>query len=184
MFSLLSCNFPQVQQPFDFGKSPSVAGRSRAVLCGAQRVSLWISARVSLDLSKCIGGLQADEASGGRQLRCLQVSKDGVVSAGFVAAGTVLFFCGDKPVGQQQNPSRGISVQGGQRKLNLQWIAWEHITVHCYDPRKARVFEEFSFGRHPLSLLWMAEEENIMLIMYPGQAVTVCKGNWLLIKIE
>ena len=38
----------------------------------------------------------------------------------------------------------------------------------CYDPRKAPVFEEFSPGRHPLSLLWMAEGENIMLIMHPG----------------
>ena len=47
--------------------------------------------------------------------------------------------------------------------------------VHCYDPRKARVFEEFSPGWHPLSLLWMAEEQNIMLIMHPGQEVTVCK---------
>jgi hypothetical protein len=40
--------------------------------------------------------------------------------------------------------------------------------VHCYDPRKARVFEEFSPGKHSLSLLWMAEEENSMLIMHPG----------------
>ena len=56
--------------------------------------------------------------------------------------------------------------------LSLQWFAWEHI--HCYDPRKARVFEEFSPGWHPLSLLWMAEEQNIMLIMHPGYAVTIC----------
>ena len=55
---------------------------------------------------------------------------------------------------------------------------------HCYHPRKARVFEEFSPGRHPLSLLWMAEEENIMLIVYLGQAVNslFVKGNWVLIK--
>jgi hypothetical protein len=58
--------------------------------------------------------------------------------------------------------------------LSLQWFAWEHITVCCYGPRKARVFEEFSSGRHHLNLLWMAEEQNIMLIMHPGYAVTIC----------
>ena len=42
------------------------------------------------------------------------------------------------------------------------------IMVCCYDSRKASVFEEFSPGRHPLRLLWMAEEENIILIMYLG----------------
>lgn len=44
----------------------------------------------------------------------------------------------------------------------------------CYDPRNARVFEECSHGRHPLTLLWMTEEENTILVMYLGQAVTVC----------
>jgi hypothetical protein len=54
---------------------------------------------VSLDLSMCLRSLQSDEVSEGRQLCCLQVSGDGTGSAGSVAAGTVLFFCGDKPVG-------------------------------------------------------------------------------------
>jgi hypothetical protein len=40
--------------------------------------------------------------------------------------------------------------------------------VCCQEPRKARVFEEFSHGRHPLRLFWIPEEENIMLIMYLG----------------
>jgi hypothetical protein len=36
--------------------------------------------------------------------------------------------------------------------------------VLCYDLRKARMFEEFS---HALSLLWMAKEQNIMIIIHP-----------------
>jgi hypothetical protein len=39
---------------------------------------------------------------------------------------------------------------------------------HCYHPRKARVYEDFSPGRNPLSLLWMVEEENSMLVVYLG----------------
>lgn len=86
MFSLLSHNFPQVQQPFGFDKEficswkfPSLL----SVLCG---------------FSVCPGSLQSDEVSGGRQLCCLQVPGDGVVSGGSVAAGTVLP-CRGKPVG-------------------------------------------------------------------------------------
>jgi hypothetical protein len=55
---------------------------------------------------------------------------------------------------------------------------------NCYDPRKARAFEEFTPGKHPLSLFWMTEEEkyHVNYVFGIGSNSLSVKENWLLIK--
>ena len=71
--------------------------------------------------------VQLDEVSGGRQLCCpRQLPGDGAISAGSVAAGTVLFFCGDKPVGSS---NRGAEPY--HEDVCIGWIANVKLVVVC-----------------------------------------------------
>ena len=71
------------------------------------------------------------------------------VSAGSAAAGTALYFCGDKPVGSS---NRGAEPY--HEDVCIGWIAKVMPAMVCLGAQHGP--------------LWMAEEENIMLIVYLG----------------